>query len=262
MKTNDEIQMTAEHRKALAAVETVRALAKKRVTKHHGLFDACATGDLKNVKTILDTMAQENSKPQDDKDRWGRTGLHTASENEQIEIIKILCQRCPQLLLVKDMFGQNVLHRAVENGAKDCISLLCVEDINYQTRRVEAGDLTAFSLKGGLINGADSNGRTPLHLAAAKGFKETIQVLVHNGADLESRDQNFNDTPLHTAVRNSQNDCINTLIKLGANVHAPLDSSGASALHLAVVDSTKSQKSRSSDTAECCSSTSVVHTLI
>ncbi|MHC5718709.1 MAG: ankyrin repeat domain-containing protein, partial [Nostoc sp.] len=70
--------------------------------------------------------------------------------------------------------------------------------------------------------GADVNARTnhnndtPLHLAAEKGHKDIVELLIAKGADVHSRNHE-RDTPLHLA---DDLDVVELLIAKGADVNA------------------------------------------
>lgn len=49
------------------------------------------------------------------------------------------------------------------------------------------------------INAKDKNERTPLHIAAVKGYTEIVKVLIDLGADINAKDKNKK-TPLHRAT--------------------------------------------------------------
>ncbi|CAC5372567.1 unnamed protein product [Mytilus coruscus] len=66
------------------------------------------------------------------------------------------------------------------------------------------------------INSRDSNNQTPLHVTENK---EVAEILIKNGADVNSRDRN-GDTPLHNAIVNHETDKTKILVSLGADTSA------------------------------------------
>jgi len=85
-----------------------------------------------------------------------------------------------------------------------------------------------------IANGADVNvkdkwGRTPLHFAAAHGHKELVELLIANGADVNAKESEVGHTPLFFA---GLNDVAEMLIARGADVNAK-DKRGDTPLHRA-----------------------------
>ena len=70
------------------------------------------------------------------------------------------------------------------------------------------------------VNEADSDGQTPLHLAASWGHASSCRLLVKKGgADIEAQDDG-GDTPLHEAARANEIDVLLELLNLGAEKDA------------------------------------------
>ena len=63
------------------------------------------------------------------------------------------------------------------------------------------------------------NGWTPLHMAANRGVRLTIETLLNRGADIEARNAE-GATPLHIAALYGQASAAETLLKRGADIHA------------------------------------------
>lgn len=73
-----------------------------------------------------------------------------------------------------------------------------------------------------LSHGADTeNGmfenNTPLHLAAANGWLDGINLLLGSGASIDSVDAFLSETPLHKAARNLHSHACELLCLLGAD---------------------------------------------
>ena len=73
---------------------------------------------------------------------------------------------------------------------------------------------------------------TPTHLAALKGQRKILEILLDNGADVNTIDATGR-TPLHCAVEGKRMDCVTLLVDRGADVTI-LDGKGVSSLHMAV----------------------------
>ena len=61
-------------------------------------------------------------------------------------------------------------------------------------------------------------GDTPLHVAAARGNKNIITILLEAGADINCRNQLTGDTPLHVAAAGGYLDIIKILLSNGAKI--------------------------------------------
>ncbi|XP_003725433.1 ankyrin repeat domain-containing protein 54 isoform X1 [Strongylocentrotus purpuratus] len=81
-------------------------------------------------------------------------------------------------------------------------------------------------------NRGDDKGRTALHFAITKGFREIVQLLLDRGADVNQKD-GIGNTPLHLAAIGSHISMVTTLLEAGANVQV-LDRGGHTPFHLAL----------------------------
>ncbi|PZC50889.1 MAG: Ankyrin repeat/Ankyrin repeat [Chloroflexi bacterium] len=78
-------------------------------------------------------------------------------------------------------------------------------------------------------------GAYPIHLAAVKGDKKTVQVLLSNGADIDLIAANKDvSTPLHWAAFFLQEEMVSFLIEAGAKVNV-VDANKATALDAALI---------------------------
>ena len=81
------------------------------------------------------------------------------------------------------------------------------------------------------------DGKTALHLAAARGRTDWVAALISAGAKINEKDgQNDSWTPLMFAAAEGQADCVKALISAGADVHAEEEWRGLTALMLAAMD--------------------------
>ncbi|MBT3555522.1 MAG: ankyrin repeat domain-containing protein [Chloroflexi bacterium] len=66
------------------------------------------------------------------------------------------------------------------------------------------------------IEAMDSDGQTPLHLAALSNSLDAARLLIDSDADIEAKESN-GETPLDSAVSNNSLDVARLLIDHGAN---------------------------------------------
>lgn len=85
----------------------------------------------------------------------------------------------------------------------------------------------------GLLQAHNTDGWTPLHLAAFFGHPELAQALLDGGAFIDARSTNaMKNTPLHAAAAGGKTDLVKLLLKQGADVNARQEG-GWTALHAA-----------------------------
>ncbi|XP_012998583.2 ankyrin repeat domain-containing protein 35 isoform X1 [Cavia porcellus] len=77
----------------------------------------------------------------------------------------------------------------------------------------------------------DSHGQSPFHLAASKGLTECLSILLANGADINSMNEDGS-TALHLATISCQPQCVKVLLQHGANEDA-VDRENRTPLHWA-----------------------------
>ncbi|CAK9822839.1 Transient receptor potential channel pyrexia [Anthophora retusa] len=87
--------------------------------------------------------------------------------------------------------------------------------------------------KNAKVSAKDSDGRTPLHLAACTASVKILEELLRHGANPREWDFNKKYTPLHCAAAAGDVSCVKCLIKSGADVNAGIP--GKSPLYYAVL---------------------------
>ncbi|PON43402.1 Voltage dependent potassium channel [Parasponia andersonii] len=151
-----------------------------------------------------------------------------------------VCELCRLLRLDKQSFT-NILDLYFYDGRKILNNLLEVKESNLRVKQLESditfhigkqeaelalkvnsaayhGDL--YQLKGLIRAGADPNktdydGRSPLHLAASRGYEDITLFLIQEGVDVNAKD-NFGNTPLLEALKNGHDRVSSLLLKEGA----------------------------------------------
>ncbi|KAM9500843.1 ankyrin repeat domain-containing protein 53 [Clarias gariepinus] len=115
-------------------------------------------------------------------DRQGLTVLHVAAQHGQLNCLKLLLESGTVDVNASGPRGQRPLHMALSPKSKPN-SYCC---------------LTYLLEHGAKPNVSTDEGLTPLHMAAALGLKECVEVLVRVGADTHARD-NRGRTPFELA---------------------------------------------------------------
>ncbi|XP_034938412.1 L-asparaginase 1-like [Chelonus insularis] len=126
------------------------------------LHIACCEGDINMVKALLEMGANVHIK-----DRFDRTPLTEAVENDYHEIIKLLRQCGAHLHEDPVILGQKLCNAAASGNLKR---------------------LQSFQIAGANLSQADSSGRTALHNAALHNRPGIASFLLKNGSDVENID--------------------------------------------------------------------------
>ncbi len=164
---------------------------------------ACGVGDV--------TFVREHLKDEDISKSEGCYGwrlLHYAAACGQTEIIGILLDHKADIDVENDS-EKTPLNLAALNGYKDAVKLLLSRGASVNATSDGPNPLTsaAYGCKPEIVelliaNGADietGGSNEPLMLAAAKGYLDVVKVLVANGANVNATDYSGR-TPLHWAV--------------------------------------------------------------
>ncbi len=154
------------------------------------LHDAVKRNDLEGLKSVLDEMPDALDK-QDD---LGRTPLHWATEESQLDAAELLLEKGANPN-IKASTGATPLHLASDSELMDMAALL--------------------TKHGADLDAVDENGWTPLHFAAVRGQEELADLLLKEGADADVKDDK-GWTPLHLAAVQGNRRVAEVLIEHGA----------------------------------------------
>ena len=105
-------------------------------------------------------------------------------------------------------------------------------DLHRATENASLADIKRLLQGGADVNGQDTNGKTPLHLARTNVVAE---CLLAHGAEVNAPNH-CGYTPLHSAVRTGRADVVQVLLDHGADVNARAHPYRLTPLHLAVDD--------------------------
>ena len=133
-------------------------------------------------------------------DEAGRTPLHEAASRASRDVLELLitCKANAELKTLPDYGGSAALHLAVNEDPAAVQSLLAA---------------------GVAVDPVDAELRTPLHLAATCGYRDTAAVLLDNGAVVSKRDVDGN-TALHLAVKEEKSSVVALLLSRKADARA------------------------------------------
>ncbi|CAB3370143.1 Hypothetical predicted protein [Cloeon dipterum] len=218
---------------------------------------------------VLQSLLEADPKIRDSTGHEGRTLLHQAVAHEKLEIVKFLidkgahvnacdansatplhysCQKIENLKLKMCSFyneGSANTLTAPEKSSFKNFKLLRDKGSGLHSKNAEENTALHYAAHFGLLNNTKSilkkdksrvneknlAGRTPLHMACAKGHLETARALLRHGANLNARDI-YRSTPLTLTAQHSTPEVLAFLIKRGADVRAK-DRDGENGLHCA-----------------------------
>ncbi|MEW5764903.1 MAG: ankyrin repeat domain-containing protein [Acidobacteriota bacterium] len=140
--------------------------------------------------------------------------IHEAAKRGDLDTVKTLLGKEPELVREADTDGRTPLHHACFEGQASVVVFLL--DHGSEVNRKE----TKYSL-------------TPLHMAAWKGHPEVIRILLERGADLNAREVD-NETPLFYAAASDSVESVALLLDRGADLKDDKSRVGNSVLSLAV----------------------------
>jgi ankyrin repeat protein len=124
-------------------------------------------------------------------------GLEDAAKNDDLEIVKTLVKRSPNLAFSKDDDGWTPLHVAALNGYGDMVQFLLANNAK--------------------VNAKNSAGDTPLILAAEEGHEAVVELLLRNNANVNVNGDDG--SPLEVAAANGYVDIVKLLLSKNADVN-------------------------------------------
>ena len=150
---------------------------KNKLQEKIALLAACARGDLNHVEKLVDSGVDVNSSDQN-----RMTALHYAAMHTRDDVIKSLISRGAEVDTSDMKCGFSALHWVVINASQKSRSIFHLES-----------SLTALTKAGCSVNATDFNYATPLHIAAQKGNRDAVQMLLRLGADPNKADNSGRD---------------------------------------------------------------------
>ena len=193
-------------------INKLREVKKKsREERALDLFDACAKGDIKSVRSILmvDKTAARDARDPDSE----ATALMTASYHGYHNIVMELVNTRKIDVNEKSNKGMTALHYAAQAGHEKVVSTLLKHSINVDTRT--------------------DDGTTALYLAVEKGHSKVVKQLLDAFADanLSSRD---GESPLIQACHRGYHKIVEMIMKApNVKINQKRSTDGATALFVA-----------------------------
>ena len=161
--------------------------------------------------------------------------IHDAARDGNLENVKALLNDHPDLIFSKDNeHGWTPLHWAAVMGHKGMMELLLAHGAEVNVHEAAAGGLlekVKALLKDNpdVVFSKDSNGATPLQVAAGYGHRDVAELLLASQADVNAKNP-FGQTPLHWAAVGGHKDVAALLLANEADVNAK-DKKGDTPLH-------------------------------
>ncbi|CAM9698794.1 unnamed protein product [Scytosiphon promiscuus] len=197
----------------------------------YDLHDACMSGDLEKVKTILG-LAPEKVNARGPKNR---TPLHCAAKGDTTAVVSYLISIGADTE-ARTAYKMTPLHIAAFYGSAKVLRFLLEEVEDIDINALDFGSWTslhyACNYNWGdcailLIDFGASLTRksaelqlVALHLAARSGNLPTVEKLIKSGCNVNQRNL-FYTTPLHLACQNDRLEVVHFLLKAGASPDAP-----------------------------------------
>ncbi|XP_023004531.1 ankyrin repeat domain-containing protein 50-like [Cucurbita maxima] len=161
----------------------------------------------------------------------GKLGLVSALIDAGVDVnVKDSLKRSMMSLAV--MTGKiDIVKRLIDSHCQIDFSVDLVLHIAASMNRVDFMELLVKKFPDILVNSVDSNGRTPIHTAAARGHVEAIRFLLSIGGNPEAVDRN-KWTPLHSAAAEGHFEAVEYFLNC-SNVKYAVNSDGKTAFALA-----------------------------
>ncbi|XP_068116936.1 protein phosphatase 1 regulatory subunit 12A-like isoform X2 [Hyperolius riggenbachi] len=184
------------------------------------LHQACIDENMDMVQFLVENGASVN---QQDNEGW--TPLHAAASCGFVNIAQYLISKGGNVGIVNSE-GELPLDVAHESAMEKLLkSEVKKQGVDLDAAKREEEELMLRDARRWLNNGKyddlrhPTNGATPLHVAAAKGYTEVIKLLLQLGFDVDIRD--FDGwTPLHAAAHWGQEDACRLLCEAFCDMEA------------------------------------------
>ncbi len=178
------------------------------------MHEAAAAGAVDLLKTLADTVGGDLNAGKDSNDDDRPSVLQAAVAADRTEVVQFLLER-KVAKMKRGKFTETALHTACRHNRAKCAKLLLDDGVLVDAQ-----------------GGGPGKRETALHLAAANGYKETMEVLLAHSADPNAKNAR-GETPLHQAAATLSASAMRALLDAGADVDSR-DASGRPPIHFAV----------------------------
>ncbi|XP_070189192.1 transient receptor potential cation channel subfamily A member 1 homolog isoform X2 [Littorina saxatilis] len=228
--------------------ETAKTCLEKRAEvnrprKHYmyPLHLAAMSGDIRIARLLV-----ENSARIDVVNDEQATALHKAAGLNHVEVVKFLVDRGARINR-RDKDNYTPLLLAATYGHVETVELLVQKGADYTA--VDKYDKTVIYLAAEenklavlekllsypqlkrLINVTDQYDSTPLHIASQQGYLDVVKLLLENGADIDSKNEE-EQTPVHLAAKFGRTNIVREIVRRDKSVLNDEDENSNTALHL------------------------------
>lgn len=232
--------------------------SEELVQKREKFCLAAKEGDIATIQQFLQEGINPNFTSRGD--RYS-TPLEIASENNKIEVVKVLVKFNADINFSNEPFNTTPILYAVRDDHYDIAKYLIDNGakVNIKSTIVGINNITPlhYATSERLVrllvdNGADMNvltslekgllerfgGMAPLHFIARNGDIGSIKYLTEKGVDKDVLDGNRGYTPLHHACESGRLEIVKFLIEIGADKNIK-GKDGVTALGIAVKEKNK-----------------------
>ncbi|KAJ9539822.1 hypothetical protein OSB04_026328 [Centaurea solstitialis] len=192
------------------------------------LYLAASKGFERCVRMLAGAGANVDAKRND-----GWTALYRAAAKGDRRMVKVLVELGADPSIAADNRNpSSAIDVARDEGHKEIVEILeRGEEVLNAARRGDIVHLEFLLERDASVNFQDQYGLTAIHMAAIKGYKDVVMLLVEFGSDLECTEVEGR-TPLHMATIGGNKDMVEVLINRGADVNAKCNK-GATPLEVA-----------------------------
>ncbi|KAH9498508.1 hypothetical protein Btru_006829 [Bulinus truncatus] len=216
---------------------------KERKHFMYPLHLAAQSGDVRIAKLLLENNARIDALNDEQ-----ATALHRAAALNHVQVVAFLAEKGAKIINKRDKDNYTPLLLAAFYGNVETVDLLLRKGADYTA--VDKYDKTAIFLAAEknhlnvltklladprvkrLVNDSDCYDNDPIHIAAQKGYLEVVQLLLKNGAYIDTKNEEEL-TPLHCAAKYGRTNIVRELIKHDKTIVNHEDENSNTALHVA-----------------------------